>query len=100
MPPFMPFVASRLAAGRACRDAARVPSLPSAAMRPHVSIIALSVLLLGAAHAGQPATPAAMAAYADKLLDEQKIGREGPGVTVLVARGDLLLYKGARGMAS
>lgn len=66
-------------------------------------VIALSALLafeLTAAHAGQPATPAAMAAYADRLLDEQKLDRNGPGVTVLVARGDQLLYKGARGMAS
>lgn len=57
-------------------------------------------LLIGVAHAGQPATPAAMAAYAEKLLDEQKIAGDGPGFTVLVARGDQLLYKGARGMAS
>lgn len=57
-------------------------------------------LLIGVAHAGQPATPAAMAAYAEQLLDAQKLGRDGPGVTVLVARGDQLLYKGARGMAS
>lgn len=65
-----------------------------------LSVAALSVLLAFAAHAGQPATPAAVAAYADKLLDEQKLSRDGPGVTVLVARGNELLYKGARGMAS
>lgn len=41
-----------------------------------------------------------MAAYAEQLLDAQKIARDGPGVTVLVARGDQLLYKGARGMAN
>lgn len=41
-----------------------------------------------------------MAAYADKLLDGQKLNRDGPGVTVLVARGGQLLYKGARGLAS
>ena len=41
-----------------------------------------------------------MTAYADHLLDEQKIARDGPGITVLVARGDQLLYKGARGLAS
>lgn len=57
-------------------------------------------LLIGAAQAGQPATPAAMAAYADRLLDDSKLKPDGPGVTVLVARGDQLLYKGARGMAS
>jgi D-alanyl-D-alanine carboxypeptidase len=62
--------------------------------------VVLLALLAASAHAGQPATPAAMSAYADQLLDEQKIARDGPGVTVLVARGDQLLYKGARGMAS
>lgn len=63
-------------------------------------VAVLLSLLIGAAHAGQPATPAAMAAYADKLLDDSRIGKDGPGVTVLVARGDQLLYKGARGLAS
>lgn len=68
--------------------------------QPQLCVVALSALFAFAAHAGQPATPAAMAAYADQLLDEQKLNRDGPGVTVLVARGDQLLYKGARGMAS
>lgn len=67
---------------------------------PTLPVAFLSALMLGAAQAGTPATPAAMAAYAEKLLDEQKINREGPGLTVLVARGDQLLYQGARGMAS
>jgi len=70
-------------------------------MRQHpLPVAVLLCVLLGAAQAGEPATPAAMAAYADRLLDDQKIARDGPGVTVLVARGDQLLYKGARGMAS
>lgn len=60
----------------------------------------LIALLTGSAHAGPPASPAAMAAYAEQLLDAHRVGRDGPGVTVLVARGDQLLYKGARGMAS
>jgi CubicO group peptidase (beta-lactamase class C family) len=68
--------------------------------QPQIPVAVLLSLLIGVAQAGQPATPAAMAAYADKLLDEQKVGRDGPGVTVLVARGDQLLYKGARGAAS
>ncbi|MDR7295551.1 CubicO group peptidase (beta-lactamase class C family) [Pelomonas aquatica] len=67
---------------------------------PQIPVAVLLALLMGSAQAGQPATPAAMAAYADQLLDEQKIARDGPGVTVLVARGEQLLYKGARGMAS
>lgn len=67
---------------------------------PQIPVIALLALLTGTAQAGEPATPAAMARYADQLLDEQKIASDGPGVTVLVARGDQLLYQGARGMAS
>ncbi len=68
----------------------RNPTLPAAL---------LLGLMLGAAQAGTPATPAAMVAYAEKLLSEQKLG-DGPGLTVLVARGEQLLYQGARGMAS
>jgi CubicO group peptidase (beta-lactamase class C family) len=67
---------------------------------PQIPLAVLLALLIGPAHAAQPATPAAMTAYADKLLDEQNLDRDGPGVTVLVARGEQLLYKGARGMAS
>lgn len=64
---------------------------------------ALLALLMGSTQAATPATPAtpaAMAAYARQLLDAQKIPGDGPGVSVLVARGDLLLFKGARGLAS
>lgn len=43
---------------------------------------------------------AAVGAYVKQLLDEQKLGTDGPGVVVLVARGDQLLYQGGRGMAS
>lgn len=67
---------------------------------PSIPVAVLLSLLIGAAHAGQPATPAAMTAYANQLLDAQKIAADGPGVSVLVARGDQLLYQGARGMAS
>ncbi|MDR7268757.1 CubicO group peptidase (beta-lactamase class C family) [Pelomonas saccharophila] len=65
-----------------------------------ISAAVLLSLVVASAQAGQPATPAAMTAYANQLLDAQKIASDGPGVTVLVARGDQLLYKGARGMAS
>lgn len=68
--------------------------------QPSIPVAVLFSLSMGAAHAGQPATPAAMTAYANQLLDAQKIAADGPGVSVLVARGDQLLYKGARGMAS
>lgn len=101
IPPFVQSVAWRLAGLLQGRDAARRFVHPFAFMRqPLMSLALLLALLTAGAHAGQPATPAAMAAYADRLLDDQKIARDGPGVMVLVARGDQLLYKGARGMAS
>jgi CubicO group peptidase (beta-lactamase class C family) len=97
---FVQFVAPPLACVAGCNDAARRPSAPTPAMRHHPIPIAVLLALLGAAaHAASPPTPAALAAYAEQLLDEQKVPRDGPGVTVLVARGDQLLYKGARGMA-
>ena len=65
---------------------------------------ALSALLLAGfvsqAQAQTLPDAAQVAAYAEKLLDEQRQGRDGPGVAVLVARGDQVLYRGARGMAS
>ncbi len=71
--------------------------LSSSRARPAVLLL---TLCLSAAYAGTPATPAEMAAYAEKLMDEQKLSRDGPGVTLLVARGDQLLVETARGMAS
>ena len=65
---------------------------------------ALFTLLLAGfvsqSHAQTLPDAAQVAAYAEKLLDEQKLGHDGPGVAVLVARGDQVLYRGARGMAS
>jgi D-alanyl-D-alanine carboxypeptidase len=43
---------------------------------------------------------AQVARYAQTLLDEQGIDPQGPGVTLLVARGDQLLATAARGQAS
>lgn len=68
--------------------------------KTHAFALVPALILASLAHAGEPATPAAMKAYAEQLLDLQKVAPDGPGVTVLVARGDQLLYKGARGMAS
>ncbi|MBH9553750.1 serine hydrolase domain-containing protein [Inhella gelatinilytica] len=45
-----------------------------------------------------PAQP--LSTYAEQLLDEQGVKKDGPGVVMLVAQGDKLLYQGARGMAS
>ena len=94
-------VADALVPARAGRDALRRPNPVTASMRhSQIPTAVLLALLIGTAQAGQPVTPAAMSAYADQLLDQQKIARDGPGITVLVARGDRLLFKGARGMAS
>lgn len=60
----------------------------------------LALMTTTGVYAGTPPTPAQMAAYAEKLLDEAKLGRDGPGVTLLVARGDQLLVETARGSAS
>lgn len=58
----------------------------------------------GGPAAAKPAGPlpdaAQVAAYAQRLLDEQKQAATGPGVVLLVARGDQVLYRGARGQAS
>lgn len=98
---FMQFVACELAGLAGARDAVLRPDFRFASMRSlQVSVPVLLALLIGSVQAATPATPAAMAAYADQLLDAQKIAADGPGVTVLIARGDQLLYKGARGSAS
>ncbi len=43
---------------------------------------------------------AAIAAYAERLLAEAVPDANGPGLAVLVARGDRVLFRGARGRAS
>ncbi len=58
-------------------------------------IATLSPCLFAAAPAGKEA----MASYAEKLLADN-FAKDGPGAAVLVARGDDVLYRGARGMAS
>ena len=64
---------------------------------PHALFLALSPALLSPALAAPAQT---LSAYAEQLLDEQGIKKDGPGLTLLVAKGDQLLYQGARGMAS
>ncbi len=50
----------------------------------------------------EPALPsdAEVAAFAQRALDEAVPDPAGPGMAVLVARGDTVLFRGARGMAS
>lgn len=60
--------------------------------------LALSVPLLQAAPA-EPPTPQALQAQLDTLLARHAT-TDGPGVVMLVARGEQVLYRQARGMAS
>jgi len=63
-------------------------------------LLALAPALLAPALAKDAQPAKDLAAYAEQLLDEQGIKKDGPGLTLLVAQGDKLLYQGARGMAS
>lgn len=66
--------------------------------------LVLSLLLSGLPVLGMAAgtfpDAAEVGAYAQRLLAEQKLDPKGPGLALLVARGDQLLYKGAAGSAS
>lgn len=68
----------------------------------HRGILITASLLLAApaAMAATPPTPAEFARDAAALVAERVPNAEGPGVAVLVKRGDTVLYRGARGMAS
>ncbi len=65
------------------------------------SIALLSGLLLAGTALSQAAVTdkATIASYGEKLL-AQAADADGPGMAVLVARGDEVLWRGARGMAS
>lgn len=64
----------------------------------------LSLLLaFGASSSALAATPASradVARYAEALLEQSYPDAKAPGAAVLVARGDEVLYRGARGAAS
>jgi len=60
----------------------------------------VAVFQPGTAGAEQPASAAEMAQYATELLEHAYPDRSQPGVAVLVARGDTVLYRGARGAAN
>lgn len=70
-------------------------------MRRILTAFALTVFALGAYAAGDSKPPgkAELAKFADGLLAETYTA-DGPGAAVLIARGDEVLYRGARGMAS
>jgi CubicO group peptidase (beta-lactamase class C family) len=75
--------------------------LPSA-LRPSVLVCALAAsFLTPAAVLAQPLPDAAaVARFANELLDREHIDPKAPGVAVLVARGNQLLVQTARGSAS
>ena len=65
-----------------------------------VSLFLLAGWLLPAAGAAQPVSGQEVSRYATALLEEAYPDADGPGAAVLVARGDEVLFRGARGMAS
>ena len=67
-------------------------------MRRLTLFIALTAALLPALHAAEPAKTE-MAAFAQHALDAN-CDKVGPGMAVLLARGDEVLYRGACGLAN
>lgn len=74
------------------------PPIPSSPPRALGLLVGL-ILLAAPAWASLP-DATAVARYADELLAAERIDPQGPGLALLVARGDALLLKTARGMAS
>lgn len=68
--------------------------------RPRLSLLLAGMALSAVSHAASLPDAAEVGAYARQLLAEQQIDPQGPGLALLVARGDQLLYKGAVGRAS
>lgn len=64
------------------------------------AVLALCWLLPVAAPAAEPASDRELARYAAQVLEEAYPDAGGPGAAVLVARGDEVVFRGARGMAS
>ena len=69
-------------------------------IRQSLSRLILSIVLLAPNLALALPDAAAVAAYAEKLLNDRGIAADGAGLALLVARGDLLLHRTARGSAS
>jgi CubicO group peptidase (beta-lactamase class C family) len=69
-------------------------------VRSLLAVLLLAVALnASAAPSPTPPSKAEVAAYAEKLLADS-YPADGPGAAVLVARGDEVIYRGARGLAS
>jgi D-alanyl-D-alanine carboxypeptidase len=69
-------------------------------MRPLLLFVAIgsACLLPASAWAGPPATQASIAGYTEHMMADF-YHADAPGAAVLVARGDEVLYRGARGLA-
>lgn len=107
MPTFLQPVACALAAGAGVGSMRRFPTHSTALTMSKASLrsaagLLLPALLLTPLAALAQALPdaAAVSRYANELLDAQRIDPKGPGLTLLVARGDELLVSTARGAAS
>ena len=103
MPSFMPFVAGWLAGSSANRDAPRRPITPTSPLCASTPSPSPTLSVSADRHRPTPASPPRPRPWPPMPTNcsmSRRVGRDGPGVTVLVARGDQLLYKGARGMAS
>ncbi len=72
---------------------------PHSSLQRGLGLLAGLALLAAPVWASLP-DAAAVARYADELLAAERIDPQGPGLALLVARGDELLLKTARGMAS
>ncbi|MEO8366696.1 MAG: serine hydrolase [Pseudoxanthomonas sp.] len=69
-------------------------------MRLPILSLLLALGMSSSALAATPVPKAEVARYAEALLEQGYPDASGPGVAVLVARGDHVLYRGARGAAS
>ncbi|PZQ09734.1 MAG: hypothetical protein DI564_17265 [Rhodanobacter denitrificans] len=64
------------------------------------ALLALLCLPFAATAGAAAPAPAEVAAYAERVMREAVPDPDGPGLAVLVARGEEVLYRGARGRAS
>ena len=69
-------------------------------MRRSILLLLLTLGVTSSALAATPASRTDVARYAETLLEQAYPDAGAPGVAVLVARGDEVLYRGARGSAN
>lgn len=69
-------------------------------MRRLLPLLLMVPLVAGAATSKPAPSAEQVAEYAERVMREAVPDADGPGLAVLVARGDQILYRGARGRAS